>query len=167
MAGFVPLTGFEDDVAIVCPVSDTEAVAVTLESRAPFTAQDMDLLRSCHGLISAMVASHWRLAPPVPLKDPDEAALAPLTYAGAIAVFLPGVLTPKERQILQLSFAGFDNRAIAARLAITIGTVKNHKKRLYAKVDVTSEREVFSLFLGYLMGVEPSDLGTQAPKICP
>ena len=56
-------------------------------------------------------------------------------------------LTPRECEIIGLSLRGLSTAAIAKRLAIGAGTVRNHKHRLYAKLDVTSEREIASLDL--------------------
>jgi DNA-binding CsgD family transcriptional regulator len=57
-------------------------------------------------------------------------------------------LTPRECEIIGLSLRGFSTAAIAKCLAIGAGTVRNHKHRLYAKLDVTSEREIASLIFG-------------------
>jgi DNA-binding CsgD family transcriptional regulator len=57
-------------------------------------------------------------------------------------------LTPRECEIIGLSLRGLSTAAIARQLAIGTGTVRNHKHRLYAKLDVTSEREIASLVFG-------------------
>lgn len=54
-------------------------------------------------------------------------------------------LTRREREILRHGLRGFSTAAIAKRLDIGAGTVRNHKHRLYCKLDVTSEREIASL----------------------
>ena len=57
-------------------------------------------------------------------------------------------LTPRECEIIGLSLRGLSTAAIAKCLAISTGTVRNHKHRLYGKLDVTSEREIASLIFG-------------------
>ena len=37
-------------------------------------------------------------------------------------------------------------QALAARLGIASGTVKNHRARIYEKLDITTERELFLHF---------------------
>lgn len=54
-------------------------------------------------------------------------------------------LTPREIEILRHGLRGMSTAAIAKRLDIGAGTVRNHKHRLYSKLDVTSEREITSL----------------------
>lgn len=63
-------------------------------------------------------------------------------------------LTPREQQIVQLILQGYPTETIARKLGISRGTVKNHRRRLYYKLDITSERE---LFLRYLDSRSASD----------
>jgi len=56
-------------------------------------------------------------------------------------------LTPQQRNIVELIMRGHPNASIASRLKISQGTVRNHRSRLYFKLDITTERELFSLFL--------------------
>ena len=73
-----------------------------------------------------------------------------LDYEQAVARFLPDELTPREREIVRYILAGYSSEAIAKALGIGRGTVKNHRARLYYKLDITTERELFSLFLDFL-----------------
>ena len=59
-------------------------------------------------------------------------------------------LTAREGEIVRLILDGLSSSAIALRLGISHGTVKNHRARLYGKLAITSERE---LFLGYLKAI--------------
>lgn len=56
-------------------------------------------------------------------------------------------LTPREREIVGLVLKGHPPSGIASRLGITPGTVKNHRRNIYLKLDITSERELFLLHL--------------------
>lgn len=56
-------------------------------------------------------------------------------------------LTERQKQIVRLSFEGHHNASIARQLNITVGGVKNHKLRIYDKLDITSERELLPAFL--------------------
>lgn len=60
-------------------------------------------------------------------------------------------LTPRERDIVRLILKGYPSSSIAIKLGLSAGTVKNHRYRLYAKLDITTEREVFSLFLNDIL----------------
>ncbi len=71
-------------------------------------------------------------------------------------------LTPREVEIVQLVLNGFPNERIAEQLGISIGTVKNHRWRLYLKLDITSERELFYLFLSAVLDVDVGGSGGSA-----
>ena len=60
-------------------------------------------------------------------------------------------MTAREREIAHRALRGYPNALIARDLGITVGTVRNHRARLYAKLDITSERELFSLCLATLL----------------
>ncbi len=68
----------------------------------------------------------------------------------ALVSFGEGLLSRREHQICCLGFSGLGNVHIADVLGISEGTVKNLRKRLYFKMDVTCERELFALFLAHL-----------------
>ena len=82
--------------------------------------------------------------------SPKSPGLPPIEYARALQMFLRDQLTPREREIVGLMFAGYPNTKIAERLRLSINTIKNHKKRLYAKLDITTERELFMNFVSFL-----------------
>ncbi|RME85980.1 MAG: hypothetical protein D6775_01365 [Caldilineae bacterium] len=50
-------------------------------------------------------------------------------------------LTPREVEVLRLLASGASNREIAARLVISLGTVKSHVHRIFGKMDVSSRTE--------------------------
>ena len=52
------------------------------------------------------------------------------------------LLTPRERQIALLAARGLTNRQIATEIGLSINTVSNHLKRVYAKIEVSSRTEL-------------------------
>jgi DNA-binding CsgD family transcriptional regulator len=56
-------------------------------------------------------------------------------------------LTPRERQIVHLIMEGASAGEMAKRLGLSKGTVKNHRLRIYKKLEVSSERALFLRFL--------------------
>lgn len=61
------------------------------------------------------------------------------------AVSLIEKLTPRERDILQLTLEGHCTGVIAQRLQLAKGYIKNCRLRMYKKFDVTSERQLMTL----------------------
>jgi DNA-binding CsgD family transcriptional regulator len=59
-------------------------------------------------------------------------------------------LSSRERELVQLILAGHPTATIAERLGIAVGTAKNHRRRIYEKLDITTERELFLQFFQHL-----------------
>ena len=65
----------------------------------------------------------------------------------SLAAFGASVLTRRERQVVELVLLGHNTRLIAEKLGISIETVKLHRKHAYAKLDISSQAELFFLFM--------------------
>lgn len=76
------------------------------------------------------------------VKSPEQANLLP-------------DLTDRQREMLRLLQQGYDNKAIAQQIGLSIKTVENHLTRLYRRIDVQSRLEAVN-FLGRF----PQILGT-------
>lgn len=57
------------------------------------------------------------------------------------------VLTERERQISQLLLKGHSSKSVARELDIAPGTVMVHKRNLFGKLGISSQYELFSLFI--------------------
>ncbi|MGI9416089.1 MAG: LuxR C-terminal-related transcriptional regulator [Hyphomicrobiales bacterium] len=66
-------------------------------------------------------------------------------------------LSPREREIVQLVLKGYPTSLIAEKLGLTRGTVKNHRRRIYDKLDITSERELFLIYIEVTLGAGPQN----------
>ena len=56
-------------------------------------------------------------------------------------------LSKRECEVVQLILKGHSNKSIAQLLGISVDTVKVFNKRFHAKLDISSQAELFSLFL--------------------
>ena len=56
-------------------------------------------------------------------------------------------LSKRECEVIQLILKGHSNKSIARLLDISVDTVKVYNKRFHAKLDISSQAELFSLFL--------------------
>lgn len=63
-------------------------------------------------------------------------------------------LSPRELDIIDMILRGHSTDSIAANLHLTRGTVKNYRRRLYRKLDISSERELFLAYIEALASVD-------------
>jgi DNA-binding NarL/FixJ family response regulator len=86
-----------------------------------------ELIRAVH----TVAAGESLLSPSVTRRVIDRMARQPAPAPGAADLEL---LTPREREVLELLAAGLSNAEIAARLVIEESTVKTHVKRVLMKL---------------------------------
>ncbi len=114
-----------------------------------------DLKIGQHGIV------HWgEFRPAVPIIDLCKIAIferfaeAPVRLSSndlLVAFQKEHNLTPREIDVVREVVAGYPNDLIASRLGISVGTVKNCRWRLYYKLDITTERELFCMFLDLIL----------------
>ncbi len=93
-------------------------------------------LRSALTLVKSVARLHGEVvAAPAEATGNDD---------GAQARYL---LTPREREIVDLILAGCGSQQIADRLFISLGTVKITARTSTAKLNIGSQAELFSLLL--------------------
>ncbi len=77
-------------------------------------------------------------------------ASSSLVLSDVIESLFANRLTQREISICHLALRGFPSASIAEQLGIAVGTVKNHRKSIYRKLDITTERELFLLLLNHV-----------------
>lgn len=116
------------------------------------------------GLEDDFIAFWEPLADDFPLAPAGQIVTVERQSAGALQLTLEDSLatfrtrwqlTERETDIVRLILVGYPNAHIASNLNISAGTVKNHRHRLYYKLDITTERELFSMFLSQVVGSVP------------
>lgn len=76
----------------------------------------------------------------------QSAAAAPRPHSPCKWIARLG-LTPREREIVEATVKGMGNAEISAALALSVGNVKNHKRRIYAKLDLRGERDLLVMYI--------------------
>jgi len=123
------------------------AVYSLMRSRgAPFSNQEMDALKQIDPFVRETVRTHWRDA----RADEHQMRLDDLMET-AFASFFDDRLTYQQRRIVQLILRGNSNYAIGKALSITEGTVKLHRQNIYKRLNISSQRELFVIFVERLL----------------
>lgn len=103
--------------------------------RAPTWPNDVTLGMAQSARLA--LSNDFVLAPGGAIEYIDDAAFPPPPIESTEA------LTPRERDIVRLTLEGYPTIAIAGKLGLAVGTVKNHRTRIFRKLDITTERELF------------------------
>ena len=94
-------------------------------------------------VLGALLRRHWAWhgASRLEASPPDH------RIEQIFAGFGAEVLTEREREVTQLILRGHSSESIGFNLGISLGTVKTHRKNAYAKLGISSQSELLSLFL--------------------
>jgi DNA-binding CsgD family transcriptional regulator len=65
----------------------------------------------------------------------------------AFRTFGASLLSPREKDVLELMLRGYGTDVSAEKLGIAVETIRRHRKSIYRKLDVCSQTDLFSLFL--------------------
>jgi DNA-binding CsgD family transcriptional regulator len=130
-----------------------------IAEHGPFTDEEYESLYLLAEPVSELLKSH---------TEHNDFAATNLIQPGidhhinlAFRTFGASLLSPREKDVLELMLRGYGTDVSAERLTIAIETVRRHRKSIYRKLDVSSQTDLFSLFLnamscmGQAAGADP------------
>ena len=95
-------------------------------------------------LVLAILEQQWTL------QDPPTATGIDNQLQQGLDCFGSDFLTGRETEVVQLILRGHSTRSISERLGISPETVKLHRRNSYGKLDISSQAELFYLFIDSL-----------------
>ncbi len=121
------------------------------EHHQRFNLLQRRLLEDITPLLQSLCQQHWQSTDHSQHQGDDLHR----QLSTALTHFGTSVLTEREAQIIQLFLHGHSTKSIAQKLSISPETVKLHRKHSYAKLDITSQSELFYLFIDALSSMQP------------
>ncbi|MGL6170413.1 helix-turn-helix transcriptional regulator [Vibrio misgurnus] len=151
---FYAQTGWQDEVSLLVKLDGDRSIVVYLGcfTARSFPRQQIAALQQRFTVLEALCQQHWQQQPLWLAESGQPSQELRAWVEQAIHSFGAQRLSRREQQITTLLIQGFDSQEIADQLAISHGTVKNHRKRIYAQLHVSSLSELFQLFLNHLIG---------------
>ena len=151
IAEFLAQSEICDEIGILLEDGGDWCLGIFLDrAHQPFRDAEIALLAQRLPVFAALHALDIRA------RHPDfRRTTAPMDKGGApqrdprIPAGLWPDLSAREKELAELILSGHPTATIAERLGITVGTVKNHRRRIYEKLDITTEREMFLQFFQY------------------
>ncbi|MBN9670516.1 helix-turn-helix transcriptional regulator [Roseibium aggregatum] len=150
-ASYYQRTTLIDEIAYVDYPSDGVSVHICLgrdaSSGRRFSARDLSMAERLSPIVCGLVRQHW-----FGLQSSgdysEEDVMNRLIEAGESRL---GVrLSPRQAQVALLILRGHSSVSIGLQLGISFQTVKVIRKQLYRKCTISSQAELFSLFMPLL-----------------
>lgn len=139
--------GLADEVNILVDLGYAGGIALSMgrvEAHGAFRPDELVVLASIEPLIGAAARRHWGAASSG-ANGEGQALHAQLE--NAFNRFGSDCLTDREAEVARLILRGHSSKSVAHELAITPDTVRVHRKNIHAKLGISSQGELFSLFL--------------------
>lgn len=140
-------THLKDEMDFLCDVSRRTSLALVVGRRTRmFSRAELQRLELIEPTVRACMDRVWRYhGDSHGGKAGGNEVHRRLT--DCFAKFGRSVLTDRERQISQLLLRGHSSKSVARELNIAPGTVMVHKRNLFGKLGISSQYELFSLFI--------------------
>ncbi len=141
-------TGTSDEAIYLAKLHGGNVINLSmmrLPEHGEFSEQEYESLYLLAEPVSELIRSH---------SEHDEFAVTHLIQPGidhqidlAFRTFGASLLSPREKDVLEMMLRGYGTDISADRLGIALETVRRHRKSIYRKLDVSSQTDLFSLFL--------------------
>ena len=116
-----------------------------------FNEQELDLFRAISSVVLSVLNAHF-----LKTKIADNEIQTKLhnQLQTGLNEFGTSILTSREQAIIQLILHGHPSKTISKQLNISFDTVKMHRRNAYAKLNISSQSELFSLVFEALPYIE-------------
>lgn len=142
-----------EEVGFIVPLANGIAATYSLmrlSGGAAFSDAEMAELKTLEPLVFSLMTAHWQAMQPPNRgegSDPDMESAFQLAFQGR--------LTPTQQRVAKLILRGHSVASIAANLNITEGTAKLHRSNLYRRMSISSQSELFQIFIDTIFSARP------------
>ncbi|WP_025809745.1 helix-turn-helix domain-containing protein [Pseudomonas chlororaphis] len=139
-----------EEVGFIIPIQPQVAIVYSLMrnlNSGNFQAWEMEELTTLAPFFASVFELHCRIKYHDCFTDAEH---ADVRLEDAFIEILQGQLTDTQRYIAKLILQGHSTASIAALLKISEGTVKVHKHNIYQRLDISTNAELFRMFINYL-----------------
>ena len=112
-----------------------------------FSDGELARIAAVEPALGAIFRKYWASSGGAQASPPDS------RVDDAFAGFGEEILSDRERQVMRMILHGHSSESICFNLGISLGTVKTHRKHAYAKLGISSQSELLSLFLQSLQAL--------------
>lgn len=147
-------TGLAEEIGYLVQVNEELVLVVSLmRTEKKFSNAEVRALKRAWPLVNAACRKNW---PTLPVSNKETSGDMEEQIADAFRSIGGGDLTRREQQVVELTLRGHSADAIGKLLSIAPGTVRIHRRNIYAKLRISSQGELFSLFIEAMANTENS-----------
>ncbi|WP_349295332.1 LuxR C-terminal-related transcriptional regulator (plasmid) [Thioclava sp. 'Guangxiensis'] len=142
-------TGLAEEIGFIVDVGEKVTVVISaMRETKPFSAREFRDLEALYPFVRALTQRHWgNLISRFSHMPAQSDQHLPQLIDKAFKDFGRNNLTPREAEIVEYILKGFSSEATGRALGISTGTVRIHRRNIYAKLGVSSQGELFSAFI--------------------
>ena len=140
-------SGLIDEMGYIVATGNESAILVSLGRTSQLSAysdEERRGLLALEPIVSSAVDRHFSL-----IAAPSGSRLKQ-QLADAVGLFGATVLTEREQSVVQLMLRGHSSKSCARELGISPTTERVHRRNIYAKLQISSQAELFRLFFDAL-----------------
>lgn len=139
-------TGLAEEVGFLINVDEKLQIVLSLmRTERKFSKAEMRVLSEIQPVVDALCRRHWSSEGRT--RRAEASRILNQKVTDAFEALGDGSLTPRERQVVELTLRGHSSEAIGRLLTISSGTVRIHRRNVYSKLRINSQGELFSVFL--------------------
>ena len=138
-----------EEAGWLLPIDDKVTAHVSFTrggDKAKYMPSEMRFLNQASEIDNAVMQRIWMRIRPELLSSDRFSIDFHVRITQAFRLFATSVLTVRESEITHLLLKGHSAKSIARLLGISPGTVRNHMKSIYGKLEISSQSELFGLF---------------------
>ena len=152
-------TGLAEEVGYLIDINENLVIVVSLMRKEKrFSNAEIRALKGVWPIVDAACRQNWR---DIALDEAEAAPAIEERIEQAFYSIGEGVLTPRERQVVELTLRGHSADAIGRILGISSGTVRIHRRNIYSKLRISSQGELFSKFITAMLGASQASQGAR------
>lgn len=137
-----------EEIGFVTPLEDGASAVYSLmrnKGGSPFSPAEFRGLQSASPIIAATIRHHLGARRGVQHPPPSHT-----DSESAFRLAFGDRLTPTQHSVVRLILRGHSNVSIASHMHITEGTAKLHRYNIYKRLNISSQSELFQLFIEHL-----------------
>ena len=144
-------TGLAEEICYIFYLFSGVAVVISLmrsEKHSRFSAREFRLLENVAQIITSMAQRHWQgvgdsyFSESESVEQKEEDSLIEKT----VGELFGQRITPREIQVVAQVLEGHSSESTGKSLGISVGTVRIHRRNIYAKLQISSQQGLFAIF---------------------